>query len=43
MGKRGDGDTRDGSKPKDQQGTFVDPNKLKGKGGHGKDGKGKGK
>jgi hypothetical protein len=45
MGKRGsDGDKRDGYREKDKQGTFVDPAKLKGKGGHRKDDKnGKGK
>lgn len=38
MGKHGsDGDTRDGSRDKDKQGTFVDPTKDQGSSGsHGK-------
>ncbi|MEU6034055.1 hypothetical protein ABZ801_01455 [Actinomadura sp. NPDC047616] len=43
MGQRGtDGDQRDGSKPKDKQGTFIDPNKRDSKGSRGKDDEGKG-
>jgi hypothetical protein len=37
MGQHGTGgNEKDGSKDKDKQGTFVDPNKGKGKGSRGK-------
>lgn len=37
MGRHGSsGDTRDGSRDKDKQGTFVDPTKDSDKGSHGK-------
>ncbi|GLZ12095.1 hypothetical protein Acsp04_23300 [Actinomadura sp. NBRC 104425] len=43
MGMHGTGgNTRDGSKPKDQHGTFVDPTKQPSKGKRAKDDEGKG-
>ncbi|GAA4060184.1 hypothetical protein [Actinomadura miaoliensis] len=43
MGKRGtSGDSGDGYRPKDKQGTFEDPAKRESKGSRGKDDKDKG-